>query len=558
MGILLCCERKYESDIIAKNTSSFNIKQSIYESNNKDKIICIVNNVNSLDNNKTGKTMASGDSSQLKKKLSCSTEHHVWEGFSKRPSPQEHYVKVQALGIGAYGKVFKVKNIHTSQFRALKVIDKNIESKLTLNQISDELKLLKNLDHPNIIQVYESFEDDLHFFIVSELCGEGDLLTKLNKVQHFTECQAKYIIKQILSALAYIHNKNIVHCDIKLENIMVEETIQDVENKQINFEVKLIDFGCARFLIANQSKKMTEIVGTSLYLAPEVISGDHDEKCDIWSVGIILYTLLTSEYPFSGCNDKDIFEKILKGDINYNNEGLNKVSSEGIKLLKKLLTVDSKQRISARDALHDIWFTLTHDVVVHERLLKVKSSTKEFMKILINHEKEYNFQHLVKLYFTHNFCCKENLHKLRDVFKYIDADEDGKISREDLQSYYKSEDDNLSHKCDIENIIRLIDFKGEGFIEYEEFIEATFDIKAVLNEQNLEATYTLIDADNRNFIFLEEIVDYFILGKKIGQTIKKEYIDELLLEGLDSEEEIDFEKFKACIISLCSRKRRYS
>jgi len=488
--------------------------------------------------------------------MSRSSSNLVWEGPSQRHIlPQEHYMKIAAIGIGAYGKVFKVKNIHTNHVRALKVINKSPELSLTMVEIAEEIKILKNLDHPNIVQVFESFEDDEHFFIVSELCSGGDLLSKLNSMEHMEEYQAKYILKQVLSAVAYIHEKNIIHGDIKLENIMIDDTIENTEMSEMNYEVKLIDFGCSRLFKSNQTKILTDIIGTSLYLAPEVIGGHYDEKCDVWSCGIILYTLVCAEFPFTGKTEGEIFTNIIEGKIKFDNPNFKNVSKECKELILKLLAPDSSKRLSAKLSLHDPWFQNNNEIKQNssrgEEPQLVKRLTKNLFESLKNIKRDYKFQHLVKNYFTHNFTDKESLKSLRDIFKYIDADEDGKISKKDLETYYKSDIETQQTPeimdKEIERVMQALDFESHGYIEYEEFIEATLDLSQIINNKNIETTYKIIDSDNTEYIFPDEIVSYFTIGKETNEKQRKEYKDEF---GIPSDESIDIEKFKSQIKML--------
>ncbi len=478
---------------------------------------------------------------QFKRELCNSSQNLVWEGSSKRQVlPQEHYMKVAAIGIGAYGKVFEVKNIHTDQVRALKVIKKSIESKLTMTQISEELKILKGLDHPNIIQVYEAFEAEDHFYIVSELCSGGDLLTQINSMEQVREYQAKYILKQLLSAISYVHTKNIIHGDVKLENIMIDDIIENKDNSQTNYEIKLIDFGCSRLFIANQSKRVQDIIGTTYYLSPELIKGQYDEKCDIWSCGIILYVLLAGDFPFKGKKEKEIFNNIKMGKLDFSGNKFDDISENCKNLLKKLLNTNSNERPRALEALHDEWFH--HEVICHDNPVIVKSNTKKLMRTLKSHKKELSFQHIVKAYITHNFTDKEKIKDLRDIFKFIDIDDDGKISKEDLTDYYKSEDETQTtiNNRDIDSLMYTIDFDGNGFIEYEEFIEATIEIEDLINDVHIEEIFSYIDAEHTDYIFAEEIVNYFTIGKIVSESQRKEYIEQL---GFAIDEEIILKDF---------------
>ena len=150
------------------------------------------------------------------------------------------------------------------------------------------------------------FQDDKRFYLVTELCQGGELFEAITKRTHFNEQVAASIIKQILSAIAYCHSKSIVHRDLKPENILLEDKKDDGD-----FQIKVIDFGASmRF---DPSKKMNQVFGTAYYIAPEILKLEYNEKCDVWSVGVILYILLSGKPPFGGENDKEILDNVRTG-----------------------------------------------------------------------------------------------------------------------------------------------------------------------------------------------------------------------------------------------------
>ncbi|MBQ2499638.1 MAG: protein kinase [Bacteroidales bacterium] len=200
----------------------------------------------------------------------------------------EEYLFGETLGQGAFGTVRKAVHKLTGQERAIKILKKRQqdERKLFL-----EVNILSKLAHPNIMEIYEFFEDKANFYIVSELCKGGELFDKITEKGCFKEAEACPIMLQLVSAICYSHSNNIVHRDLKPENIMLENS------NQASPYIKLIDWGGARYFSKN--KKMSTIKGTPYYIAPEVIKEVYDEKCDIWSLGVILYVLLCGYFSNS-------------------------------------------------------------------------------------------------------------------------------------------------------------------------------------------------------------------------------------------------------------------
>ena len=156
-----------------------------------------------------------------------------------------------------------------------------------------EIDILKNLNHPNIVRLYEVYENKSSLLIVTELAEGVELFDEISKRKKFNELEAAVVIKQIIQAIAYCHHVNVAHRDLKPENLLI-----DTNNKG---NIKVIDFGTSHHYAGNSD--MTQMYGTPYYIAPEILSGSYNEKCDMWSIGVILYIMLSGRPPFGGSND---------------------------------------------------------------------------------------------------------------------------------------------------------------------------------------------------------------------------------------------------------------
>jgi calcium-dependent protein kinase len=172
-----------------------------------------------------------------------------------------------------------------------------------------EMHILKKTDHPNIIKVFDIFDEKLQIYIVTEYCNGGDLFDRIERLKKLSEESARTIISQLAYALAYCHANKIIHRDIKPENILMQSDDLD------SCKIKLIDFGTA--IEYNSSKKLQDIYGSSYYIAPEVINGCYDEKCDVWSMGVVAYVLLSGCAPFGGRSDTEIMTQVQKGKFDF-------------------------------------------------------------------------------------------------------------------------------------------------------------------------------------------------------------------------------------------------
>jgi len=184
-----------------------------------------------------------------------------------------------------------------------------------------------------------------------EYCNGGELFDRIVAAQRFSERHAADVMSQMLSAIKHLHGHGIVHRDLKPENFLMNDPSE-------NSEVKLIDFGLSkRFSAKKEVEKMHTVVGTPYYVAPEVLKGNYDISCDVWSLGVILYVFLCGYPPFEGDNNKEIFRNVLKQRLQFDPAEWGTISDSAKDLVSKMLAKDPKKRISATQCLEHPWFT---------------------------------------------------------------------------------------------------------------------------------------------------------------------------------------------------------
>ena len=264
--------------------------------------------------------------------------------------PSDDYKRVKFLGEGSYAAVYCVENKITGAKHAMKIIDKSSNcSDETDLEILNEITILRTLDHPNILKIFEFYSTKESYSIVTELCKGGELFQEIVDKGPFDEVYSAYVMFQILSAINYCHGMKIVHRDLKPENILIVE-----RDKNGMPRIKIADFGTSKMF--EKGAVQRKLVGSSYYIAPEVLKKHYDEKCDIWSCGVIMYILLSGRPPFAGDNDREIMDKVAKGRYDLETSPFDSVSSSSKDLIKKLLVMDPKKRISAQEALNHPWF----------------------------------------------------------------------------------------------------------------------------------------------------------------------------------------------------------
>ena len=437
----------------------------------------------------------------------------------------------------------------------------------------DEIEILKNLQHPNIMKVYESFVDNHNYYIVSELCDQGHLLSKLEKLGKMDQIVVKFLMDQIFNAVAYLHSQNIMHGDLKLENVLLytaskrggkrftlinqdfneDESLTEDINKNfrkrqtssksknyikdmMNYEIKLIDFGCSKYFVRNnKKKKLSGIIGTSIYCSPEVVDNLYDERCDEWSCGVLMYILLCGEPPFYGDTEEEIFDKVKKCEYSFSNPAFKKVSKNCKDLIRRLLEPKKQYRIKAKEALRHPFFTENFD----PNSAMTENTDLNYLKQFINPIGYISkFHEAIIAFLCVNFISVDEENNLRKLFRYMDKEGKNAVGKEDLKLSLEEIDIKISDE-ELDKIFDTVDENGTGLIEYNEFIRNACDIKALLSESNLKNVFHAICGD-KNLMSGEDIKRFIFHDAKINEQALNEYFDSF---GMKYENSISFDEF---------------
>lgn len=261
---------------------------------------------------------------------------------------EDSYEIKDDLGKGAFSVVKLGINKKTGEKVAIKVIDKKSAStEQDEKRLKTEVEILKKVKHPNIVCLKDMFETPEKLFLVMELVTGGELFDKIVEKGQYSEKDASIIVKNMLSALEYLHSINIAHRDLKPENLLLKGGVTDTD-------VMLSDFGLSK--IIGVESMMETACGTPYYVAPEVLSATgYDKEVDLWSVGVITYLLLCGFPPFYGESLPEVFEQIMKAEYDFPEPYWNDISQDAKDLIGKLLVVDAHQRLTATGALQQPW-----------------------------------------------------------------------------------------------------------------------------------------------------------------------------------------------------------
>ncbi|EKX39401.1 hypothetical protein GUITHDRAFT_76412, partial [Guillardia theta CCMP2712] len=263
------------------------------------------------------------------------------------------------LGTGTFSTVRVATHKETGMQYAVKAINLVGIQPQTLVRLRREIQVLRSLNHKNIIQLYEIFEEDGKLFMIMELCTGGELWHFLQRVE-LSEKRVARIIKGIVEAIHYCHQRHVAHRDLKLENLMLESEEEDAN-------IKLIDFGFSK--VFSNSNGMYAILGSPYYVAPEDARGGQGYgcACDMWSIGVITFMILCGQAPFDGENDHERLLAVKRGNFTYPPHGESgsctivselptaNLTSEAVDFINALLTVDPAKRLTAKAALSHAW-----------------------------------------------------------------------------------------------------------------------------------------------------------------------------------------------------------
>ena len=251
------------------------------------------------------------------------------------------------LGEGAFSVVKLAVNRKTGQKVAVKCIDRQGLPEEDENALRQEVAIMRSLNHENIVQFIDFFEEEKFFYVVLEFLEGGELFDRIVKKNFYNEKEARDVVLTILNGMKYCHDRGIAHRDMKPENLLLT-------SKDDDSNVKIADFGFA--IRGAQKSALTTQCGTPGYVAPEILQNQpYDSSVDMWSIGVITYILLGGYPPFHDDNQKALFKKIKKGEFEFHEEYWEHVSPEAKDFISGLIKVNPKERMTVDDAHSHPW-----------------------------------------------------------------------------------------------------------------------------------------------------------------------------------------------------------
>ncbi|KAJ0402657.1 hypothetical protein P43SY_007522 [Pythium insidiosum] len=416
----------------------------------------------------------------------------------------EYYdIEQKELGHGHYGTV----RVGISKLTGLKVAIKTIpKAKVSRPEVMRrEINILRTLDHPNIIKLYDVFEGQRHLHLVTELCTGGELFDRIIARGHYSEADAAILVRKICDAVKHCHDRDICHRDLKPENFLFVTKDEDAELKVIDFGLSRMDEGL------NAGGVMTTRVGTPYYIAPEVLRRHYDKSCDLWSIGVIMYILLCGYPPFYGDTDLEIFTSVRTGRYDFDSPEWANVSKEAKDLISKLLLLDPAKRLTAEQVLRHPWLSGS-----------APSTAISISSNLFTRLKRFTGNNKLKkaaLGVIADLMTESEISELKNQFMAIDKDGNGVITIAELADALRS----MGHTMIEEEVMELlqgIDIDGDGLVDYPEFLAATMKRNQTNKQEYLINAFNYFDTKKQGVITKADLVQFMGSEEQADEVIR--------------------------------------
>lgn len=447
------------------------------------------------------------------------------------------YDKGSMLGMSQIGDVFDAVHKITRKSFGVKIVDESQTGNREI--IKKIMEILIDSDHPGIVKCIEYFREQNQMYLVMDKCTGGSLAEKLEYSIRLDENTASIICQRLLSVVYYLHQHKISHRSIKPEFILFQER-ENYSDVKLVFLTKAASF--------TENTRFSEIIGQEEYNSPEMLLQDYNEKCDLWSIGVLLYQMLSGKLPFSDIPDSPrdhhikltstgfSKEKMLKFDYSFKHEVWSTISDKAKDLIAKLLCPEN-ERISALVALQFPWISEQDNIRTPPRNI-----INKILENLSSYKSEDKFRDAISG-ISASILSEYDTRYIRRLFQYLDTDGDGKLSQEEFINGFGIQFNIGGYKKRILQIMRQIDTDKNGFIDFYEFLKASIGKTEILTESNLKNVFDKIDIGRVGKLSLDDFINTFSRGPE-------DTIDwGRFIEGADHDRDsrLNFEEFVAVV-----------
>ncbi|KAF9623846.1 hypothetical protein IFM89_005431 [Coptis chinensis] len=446
---------------------------------------------------------------------------------SHRSRISDKYTLGRELGRGEFGITYLCTDKETKQQLACKSISKKkLRTAVDIEDVRREVSIMGSLpDHPNLVRLKATYEDNEAVHLVMELCEGGELFDRIVARGHYSERAAANVARTVAEVVRMCHENGVMHRDLKPENFLFA-------NKKENSALKAIDFGLSVFF--QPGERFSEIVGSPYYMAPEVLKRNYGPEIDIWSAGVILYILLCGVPPFWAETEQGVAQAILRGVIDFKRDPWPQVSDGARNLVKRMLEPDPRKRLSAQQVLEHPWLQNAKKAsnvplgdIVRTRLKQFSAMNrfkKKAMRVIAEH------------------LSVEEVEVIRDMFKLMDTDNNGKITFDELKAGLQKVGSQLAEP-EMKMLMEVADVDGNGTLDYGEFVAVTIHLQRMENDEHFRRAFLFFDTDGSGYIEREEL--RAALVDESGE-VDIEVLNDIINEvDTDKDGRISYEEFVA-------------
>lgn len=439
------------------------------------------------------------------------------------------YFEGPKLGEGAFGEVFIMLHKGLGVERVVKVIHKD-QLTADAEDVESEVSVLKSLDHPHIVRIYETFDTDDALHIVMDFAQGGDLATLLKKANNdemkLSETWVRHAIEQVIGALEYMHSKGVIHCDLKPANTMLLAHVDLEAGDNDPPHLLLVDFGLSE-LFEEQAGAggAVKMKGTPLYLSPEAFEGHLSEKSDMWATGIMLYEMLLLRRPFQEGSVFVLWSKIAKTEPK-----LDDLPGSSRDVVKALLMKDPATRPTARGCREMAWFS------------EEKPSTEAMKpKVRPSAIGATNYFHRAAALCIAAELSMKDMPDVFETFKAIDKSGSGRLTQSQLAEGLQM----LGITQDPAEIMALLDMDQSGDVSYTEFLAGILSTDGGLSERHMKEAFDMFDIDGDGSISTHELRSMLSGDGPLVDILPDGHsIDDIIAEAGNGEGIITFASFK--------------
>ncbi|KAK8710711.1 hypothetical protein V6N13_146024 [Hibiscus sabdariffa] len=447
--------------------------------------------------------------------------------LSHRTRIFDKYILGRELGRGEFGITYLCTDRETREALACKSISKKkLRTAVDIEDVRREAAIMSTLpEHPNIVKLKATYEDNENVHLVMELCEGGELFDRIVARGHYTERAAANVTKTIAEVVRMCHENGVMHRDLKPENFLFA-------NKKEHSPLKVIDFGLSVFF--KPGEKFSEIVGSPYYMAPEVLKRNYGPEVDVWSAGVILYILLCGVPPFWAETEQGVALAILRGVIDFKREPWPQVSDSAKSLVRQMLELDPKKRLTAQQVLEHPWLQNTK-----------KASNVPLGDIVRTRLKQFSVMNKFKkkaLRVIAEHLSVEEVEVIKDMFTLMDTDNDGKVSYEELKAGLRKVGSQLAEP-EIRMLMEVADVDRNGVLDYGEFVAVTIHLQKMENDEHFRRAFMFFDKDGSGYIELDELRD--ALADESGETDVDALNDIMREVDTDKDGRICYDEFVA-------------